>query len=172
MPMLRSDMLLDLRIDIQRRNNFHKDLFEVSLVVSVSQLGKCSFREELAGLDDSNDVAKLFDFTHDVSGKDDGLATVPAFANEVDDAPGGHDVETQGGLVKDHDGRIVDQRAGDRRFLLHARRKLVTATVSKFVHIEPIKQLLHALTERCFIESVQAPEIFDHFLRSKPRIEG
>src|SRR5438045_3510321 len=81
-------------------------------------------------------VAESLNFTHDVRGENDGLATVTAVANKSDDGASGHDVEAGGRLVKDHDGRVVYESAGDRGFLLHASGKFVAAAVEDTFHVQ------------------------------------
>src|SRR6267143_1597570 len=49
---------------------------------SIAELSECTFDKELAGLDDADGVAELFDFAHDVGGEDDGFAEVAALADK------------------------------------------------------------------------------------------
>src|SRR5882724_10483193 len=129
MPTLRMDMLLDLRIDVEGSDKFDEDLFEVLFAMFLTKLRKSSLGVELAGLDDTDDVAELFHFAHDMRGEDDGLAAVAALTDEGEDGTSGHDVQAAGRFVEDHDGRIMDERAGDGGFLLHTCRELVAAAV-------------------------------------------
>src|SRR6267142_1823440 len=108
MPTLRMDMSECLRGGVKRRDELDKNLFEILLSALFSQLCQRTFRQKLAALDDAYDIAQLFDFTHNVSGEDDGFSAVAAFADESDDASDSHDVEAKRRLVKDHHRRVVD----------------------------------------------------------------
>src|SRR6266850_365512 len=145
MPMLRMDMSVGLLGDVVGRDNFDEDLLQFMLAVFVTELSEGAFHQEFAGLDNADGVAEFFDFAHDVSGEDDGLAVVAAFADESGDGAGGHDVEAVGGLVENHDGRIVDEGTGDRGLLLHAGGELVAAAVAEFVHVQAVENVVDAL---------------------------
>ncbi len=96
-------------------------------------------------------VTELFDFGHDVGGKDYGFAVVAAFADEGGDGARGHDVEPEGGFIENHYRGIVDQGAGDGGFLLHAGGEFVAAAVAEAVHVQARKDFVHALLERGFV---------------------
>src|SRR4029077_13760553 len=81
MPTLRRDMSVGLLGDVVGRDDFDKDFLEVVLGVLVAELPEGAFNQEFAGLNDANGVAELFDFAHDVGGKNDGLAVVAALAD-------------------------------------------------------------------------------------------
>src|SRR5713226_8442054 len=102
-------------------------------------------------MDDADDIAELFDFAHDVSGEDNGFALVAAFADESGNGARGHDVETVRGLVEDHNGRIVNQSAGDGSFLLHAGGEFVATAVTEAVHVETVEDVVDALFQGGFV---------------------
>src|SRR5207253_9461402 len=66
-------------------------------------------------------------FAHDVTGEDHGFAFSAAFADELDNVARGKDVEAVSGFVENHDGRIVNDAAGDRDALFHAGGEFVAA---------------------------------------------
>jgi len=107
-----------------------------------------------------------------VRGEDDGFAAVATVGDEADDGAGGHDVEAGGGLVEDHNGRIVDEGAGDGSFLLHAGGEFVAAAVAEAVHVEAGEDVVDAFFEDGLVKTVEAAEIFDHFLSAEARVEG
>src|SRR6266852_5983981 len=108
MPTLRMDMSVGLLGGEVGRNDFDEDFLEVTLGISIAELREGAFDEQLAGLDDADGVAELFDFAHDVGGKDDSLAVIATFADERGDGAGGHDVEAARGLVENHDRGVVN----------------------------------------------------------------
>src|SRR6266576_6846302 len=139
MPMLRADMSVGLRRDVMRGDNLDEDFLEIVLGVFLAKLGERAFGKELARLDDTDGVAELLDFAHDVGREDDRLAAIAAFANEGGDGAGSHDVEADRGLIEDHDRWIVDEGAGNGGFLLHAGGKLVAASVAEAVHVQAVE---------------------------------
>src|SRR5690349_20171556 len=104
--MLRKDMSVGLRGGVVGRDDLDEDFLEVVFGVFIAELSESALSEELAGLDDADGVAELFDFGHDVGGENDGFAVVAALADEARDGAGGHDVQAVGGLVENHDGWI------------------------------------------------------------------
>ena len=138
----------------------------------IAQLFQRAFGEKLAGLNDSDDVAELFDFRHDVSGENDGFTAVAAFADESGDGAGGHDVQAVGGLVEDHDRGIVDEGAGDGGFLLHAGGELVAAAVAEAVHVQAVENVVNPLLERRLVQAIEAAKIFDEFLRREAWVKS
>src|SRR5690348_14391058 len=172
MPMLRRDMSVFLLGDIMRRNDFDEDFLEIMLRIFIAKLGESALGKKLAGLNDADGVAELFDFGHDMSGKDNGFAVVAALADEGGDGASGHDVKSVGGLVKDHDGGIVDKGARDGSLLHHAGGELVAAAVTKAVHVQTIEDSVDAFLKSSFVEAVEAAEVFDEFLGGEPAIEG
>src|SRR5580700_10465359 len=78
MPTLRRDMSVGLLGNVVRRNDFDEDFLEFVLGVFIAELGERAFDQEFSRLDDADGVAELFDFAHDVGGKDDGLSIVTA----------------------------------------------------------------------------------------------
>src|SRR5260370_35789469 len=104
MPTLRKGMSVGLRGDEMGSDEIDEDFLEIVFGISVTELRERAFGEELAVVDDADDVAELLDFAHDVGGEDDGLAVVAAFADKRSDGAGGHDVEAVGGLAKGHEG--------------------------------------------------------------------
>jgi hypothetical protein len=165
-------MSVVLLSSVERSDDLDENLLEVVFVVAIAKFGERTFGEELAGLDDADDVAELFDFAHDVGGEDDGLAALAALANEIDDGASGHNVEAESRLVKDHDLGVVDEGACYGSFLLHAGRKFVAPTVAEGIHVEASEDIVDAFFQAGFIETVEAPEVFDHFLRSEARVES
>jgi hypothetical protein len=153
------------------RDDFDEDFLEVVLAVFFAKLSESAFGKKLTGLDDANGVAEFFDFGHDVCGEDDGFARVATFANKRNDRPGSHDVKSIGGLVKDHDWRVMDKRASNGSLLFLASRELIATTVAELPHIEAFDDVFDAFVQGGFIEAIQASEILDHFLRCKPGIK-
>src|SRR5216684_10802 len=162
---------LDLHLGLERIDDFDEDFLEVLLGIFFAQLGEGAFGQELAVVNDADDVAELFDFAHDVGGEDDGFAAVAAFANESGDGAGGHDIEAVGGLVEDHDRGLVNEGAGDGGFLLHAGGELVAAAVAEAVHVQAIEDVVDALFQSSFVQTVEAAKVFDQLLSRETRIE-
>src|SRR5271170_1789702 len=156
---------------VKRRDDLDEDLLEVLLVVALAQFGQRTFRKQLAGLDDADDVAEFLYLTHDVRGENHGFPALSAFADEVDDRARGHNVQTESGLVKDHHLRVMNQRAGDGGFLLHAGGKFVAAAVAERVHVQSVEDISHAFFQGGFVEAIQPAEVFDHFLGGQPGIQ-
>src|SRR6266576_3943479 len=129
------------------RDHLNKDLLEIVLRVLLPELIERAFSEELTGLDDADGIAELFDFAHNMSGEDDGLAVVAAFADKSGDGAGGHDIK--------------DERAGYGSFLLHARGQFVAASVAKTVHVQAVEDVVNALVECGLVEAVETAEVFD-----------
>src|SRR5713101_4605126 len=171
MPTLRRDMSVGLLGHVVGSDDFDEDFFEFVLGELVAKLCERTLGQKLAGLNDADGVAELFDLAHDVGGEDDGFAAVTAFANEGGDGASGHDVEAVGGLVEDHDGWIVDQSAGDGGFLLHAGGELVATAVAETVHVQAVEDFVEALFEGGFIKTVEAPEVFDELLGGEAGIK-
>src|SRR6266850_5147650 len=151
MPTLRRDMSVGLLCGEVGRDDFNEDFLEVMLGIFIAELRECTFDKELARLDDTDGVAELFDFGHDVAGEDDGFATITAFTDEGGDGAGGHNVEAARGLVENHDRGVVDESAGDGSFLLHAGGELVTAAVAEAVHVQTDEYGINALFEGGFV---------------------
>src|SRR5260370_2441416 len=164
MPTALRFMALGLHLRLEWVDDFDEDLLEIRLGVLFAELREGAFGQELAVVNDADDVAKLFDFAHDVGGEDDGLAAVAAFTDEGGDGASGHDVEAEGGLVENHHRGVVDQGAGDGSLLLHAGGMLVAAAVAEGVHIEAIENDVEAIFEGGFVETVEAAGIFYGFL--------
>src|SRR6267378_8710111 len=100
MPTLRRDMSVGSRVDVVGRDNFDEDFFEIVFGIFIAELREGAFGEELAVLNDADDVAELFDFGHDMGGEDDGFAEVAALANKRGEGASGHDVEAVGRLIE------------------------------------------------------------------------
>src|SRR5579863_8497263 len=122
-------------------------------------------------MNDSNMVAELFHFAHDVRGKDHCFSVVAAFPDEADDGARGHHVQAHGWLIEYHHRGIVHQSAGDGNFLLHSGGKLVAAAVAEIIHFKPGENFVDAAPQGRLVEAMQAAEIFDHLLRGKPAVE-
>ena len=116
-------------------------------------------------------VTELFGLTHHVRGEEHGFPLGAAFADEGHDGPRGHDVQTQGGFVKDHHRGIVHQRAGDGDFLLHARGQRVAAAVAE-VNLQALEYVVDAPAKHRAAEPVQAAKVFGHFPRGQAAVEG
>src|SRR5258708_33615354 len=154
MPTLRMDISAGLLGDVVGRDDFDEDFLEVVFGKLVAELREGAFGEEFAGLDDTDDVAELFDFTHDVGGEDDGFSVVAALADESGDGAGSHNVEAAGRLVENHHRGIVNERAGDGSFLLHAGGELVAAAVAETIHVPAIKDVVDALFQRSILSNL------------------
>src|SRR6266849_4212792 len=151
MPTLRKDMSVGLRGDVVGSDDLDEDFLEIGFGVLIAKLSQGAFGKKLPVMDDTDEVAELFDFAHDVGGEDDGFAAVAALADEGGDGPGGHDIEAVGGLVEDHDRGMVNEGAGDGSFLLHAGGELVAAAVAEAVHVQTIKDIVDALFQSSFV---------------------
>src|ERR1700674_1216303 len=151
MPTLRMDMSVGLLGGEVGRDDFDADFLEVTLGIFIAELRECTFDKELARLDDTDGVAELFDFTHDVGGEDDSLAVIAAFADERGDGAGGHDIEAVSRLVEDHHRRVVNESAGDGGFLHHAGGELVATAVAETVHVQTAEYGINALFEGGFV---------------------
>src|SRR5207245_11283956 len=151
MPILRADILVSLRGNIVGSDDFDENVLEILFVMLIAKLRESTLGEKFAGLNDANGVAELFHFAHDVRGEDDGFAVVAAFVDESGDGARGHDIETVGGLVEDHDGGGVDESAGDGSFLRHAGGEVVATTVAEAIHIETVADAVDTLFERGFV---------------------
>ncbi len=141
-------------------------------MVLVAELGEGAFGKQFAGVDDADGVTELFDFAHDVGREDDRLAAVTALADEGRDGAGGDDVEAESGLIEDHDRGIVDESAGDGGFLFHAGGKLVAAAIAETVHVEAVENVVDALLQSGFVQTVEAAEIFDQLTSGETGIES
>ena len=129
------------------------------------QFGRRAGCENPAFIDNCGPVAEFFDFAHDVRRVDDALPLVAKRADRGEDGPRHQDVEPHCRLVEDQDGRIVNNRAGDRDFLLHAGRHFRAEHVTEVVHLQRRKNLGHASLEDRFLHPVKMAEVFDEFLR-------
>src|SRR5579864_2160230 len=69
-------MALDLHPGLQRAYDLDENLLEIGLGVFFAKLGEGAFGQQLAVVNDADDVAEFFDFAHDVGGEDDRLAAV------------------------------------------------------------------------------------------------
>src|SRR5258708_3125756 len=165
MPTLRRDMSVGLRGDVMGSDDFDEDFLAVVLGVLVAKLREGAFDKEFARLNDADGVAELFDFAHDGGAEDDGFAVVAPLWDEAGDGRGGCDVEAIGGFIKDHHRGIVDEGTGDGGFLLHAGGELVAAAVTEAVHVETIEDVIDTLFQRRFVQTVEAAEVLNHFLR-------
>ena len=81
------------------------------------------------------------------------------------------DVEARGRLVEDQDGRIVDDRPGDRDLLLHAGRHLRAQDVAEVVHLEPVEDRLHPLAQPVRRQAVEPAEILDQLPGGHPVVD-
>src|SRR5436190_18816758 len=140
MPILRADILVSLRGNIVGSDDFDENVLEILFVMLIAKLRESTLGEKFAGLNDANGVAELFHFAHDVRGEDDGFAVVAAFVDESGEGARGHDIEAIGGLVEDHDRRIVDESAGDGSVLLHAGGEVVAPAGTEADHVQTEKQ--------------------------------
>src|SRR6266850_23529 len=172
MPILRADILVALRRNIVGSDDFDEYVLEILFVMLIAKLRESAFGEKFAGLNDADGVAELFHFGHDVRGENDGLASVAAFADELDDRARSHDIETTGGFVEDHDGWIMNEGAGNGGFLLHAGGELVAAAIAKAVHVEAVEDAVDAFFQGDFVEAIEPAKVLDHFLRGEAGVEG
>ena len=78
-----------------------------------------------------------------------------------DHRAGDQDVQPRGRLVEDQDRRVVDDRPGDRDLLLHAGRHLGAEDVAEVVHLEPVEDGFHPLSEVIGGHPVEPAEVFD-----------
>src|SRR5208337_2111179 len=172
MPMLRRFISVGLLPGVQRSDDLHENFFQVVFAVARAKCAKGALGEELAGMNDADDVAQFLHLAHHVGGENDGFAALAAFANEVDDRARGHDVQAKRGLVKNHNLGVVDEGAGDGGLLLHPGGELVTAAVAERVHVQASKDVIHAFLQSGFIETIQPAEVFDHLLRGEAGVES
>ncbi len=66
----------------------------------------------------------------------------------------------------------MDDRAGDRRFLLHAGRHFGAEQVANFLHLETFEDQLHAIAEFDVVHAVQSAEVLDHFPGGHAVVDG
>src|SRR5260370_37640145 len=151
MPTLRMDMSVGLLGDEVGRDDFDENFFEFVLGVLVAKLVEGVLDKEFTGMNDADSVAELFDLTHDVGGKDDGFATIAAFADESRDGTSSHDIQAVGRLIEDHDRWVMDESAGDGSLLHHTGGELVAAAVAETVHVEAIENVVDALFQGGFV---------------------
>src|SRR6267378_1397393 len=83
MPMSRMDISVGLLGGVVGSDDLNEDFLKFVLGVLVTKLCESAFDKQLAGLDDADGVTELFDFGHDVGGKNDGLAVLAAFAEAI-----------------------------------------------------------------------------------------
>src|SRR5208283_2380861 len=171
-PMFWYDISAGLLPGVEGSNDLDEDFLQVLFVVAGAEFREGALGEELAGLNDADDVAQFLGLAHHMGGKDYGFPPLPAFADEVNDRARGHDVEQCGWLVEDHHLRIMNQRAGDGGLLLHAGGELVTSAIAKRVHVQAVEDFVHALLQCAFIETIQPPEVVHELLCSKAREES
>src|SRR5260370_18897922 len=171
MPTLRKDMSVGLRGEVVGSDDFDKDLFETVFGIFIAELCQGAFGKKLPVMDDAYEVEELFDCANGVGGEDEGVAGVAAFANEGDDGAGGHDIEAESRLVEDRDRGMGNKGAGDGGFLLHAGGELVAAAVAEAVHVQAIEDVVDALFQSSFVQTVEADKVFDKLLSRETRIE-
>src|SRR5580704_10937272 len=87
-PMFLQDMSGRSLAGIERRNHLDQNLFEVLFLVLRAQRRKRPFRQKLAGLDNSDHIAKFFYLAHHMRGKNHRLPAFAAFADELDTRSG------------------------------------------------------------------------------------
>ena len=63
--------------------------------------------------------------------------------DQFPELPAGKRIDTRGGLVKDEEVGIVDQRAAQAELLLHSARKLACRTVDEGIEARCLEQLIH-----------------------------
>src|SRR5208337_17716 len=171
MPMLWRFMSVGPLPGVVRSDDLHEDFLQVVFTIARTQSGKGTLREELAGLNDADDVAQFIHLAHHVSGENHGFAPLAALADEVDDRAGRHDVQANRRLVKNHYLWVVNEGASDRGLLLHPGGEFIAAPVAKRIHVQASEDVIHALLQCGFIKSIQPAEVFDHLLGSEPRVE-
>src|SRR4029077_4812762 len=123
---------------------------------SRAQFRKSSFGLELAVMNNSDMVAKLFHFAHNVRGENYCFAVVAALPDETGNRAGGHYIEAHRRFVENHHGWIVDEMARNGDFLFHSGGEFVAAPVAEIVHFETRENFIDAATQGRFIETVQA----------------
>ena len=154
------------------RDGSDEDFFEVGSVGLGTEFCESAFAQELAVVDDSDAVAKFFDFAHYVAREDDGFTFGAAVADEFDNIARGENVKAVGGLVEDHDGRIVDDAARDGDALFHAGGEFVAPDVLEFGDVEFFNDSIDGGAEGIFGNAVEAGEIFDEFAGGEPSVKG
>ena len=121
---------------------------------------------------DRDPVAEPLRLAHDVRRKHDALALVAQLGHGVQQRPGHEHVEPGRRFVEDQHRRIVDDRPGDRHFLLHAGRHLRAQHVANLVHLQPLEELLHPLAQLVVAHAVQPAEVLDHFPGGHAVVDG
>ncbi len=153
-------------------DDLEEHFFHVLFAGPLAQFGQGALGQQPAAMDDPDAVADLFDLVHHVRGVDHRLPPRPAFLHEADDRAGRRDIEPEGRLVKDHDRRIVHQRARDRGLLLHAGREVLAAAVEELVHVQFPRQAFQADPNLGQGESVQLAEIGHDLAGGQAPVQG
>src|SRR5208283_3970479 len=172
MPMLRKFMSGGLLPGVEGSDDLYEDFFQVVLAVAGTQFRQRALGEQLAGLNDADNVAELIHFAHHVGRENNRLSPLATLADELNDGASRHDVQAQRGLVKDHDLGVVNEGAGDGGLLLHSGGELVAAAIAKRVHVQPREDFVDPLLQCGFIEPIQPPKVLDHLLGGKARVES
>ena len=111
-----------------------KQFFRVRLLMYFLKLWQRAYRQDRSFMDDRDAVAKLLDLTHDMRREDDALALILQRLHDRQDFSRDEHIQATGRFVEDDDRRIMHDRAGNRRLLLHAGRHLRAQRVAKIVH--------------------------------------
>src|SRR5260370_38575313 len=107
MPMSRMDISVGLLGGVVGSDDLNEDFLKFVLGVLVTKLCGSAFDKQLAGLDDADGATDLFDFGHDVGGKNDGLAVLAPFADERSDGASCQEFVAIRGFVVNHNSADV-----------------------------------------------------------------
>jgi hypothetical protein len=119
----------------------HEGLLEVVLPGAGVELGHRAFGHRAAVRHDHHVVAEAFHLLHDVGGEHDALAVLVAQpAQGVAQRARGQHVQAVGRLVEDDVGRVVHQRARQRRLHALALAEAVGAPVQQRPHVQHLGQ--------------------------------
>jgi hypothetical protein len=117
-------------------------------------------------------IAEALHLLHDVRREHDALARfVAQRAQDVAQRPGGHHVQPVGGFVEHDVGRVVHQRACERRLHPLALAEAVGAAVEQRLHVEQAAERLAARLDEVVGQPVQSPVVDDVLARREPRVQ-
>ena len=131
-----------------------------------------AFGHDAAARDDHDAVAECRDLGEDVAREDHAAALVAQVPQQGAHRPDGHHVEAVGGLVQQHVGRVVHQRAGDADLHPLALREAGGAAVGDLVEPEAIDQGAHAEPQRVAGQPLEPAEVDEVLARCEPRVEA
>ena len=116
-------------------------------------------------------VAQPLGLVETVRRHDDRASLLPQLADVIENRLAAEDVEAARRLVEQHDGRVMNQGAGQLHALPLAGAQRGTPLVEKRAEIHQLAQLAEPLFGPIGIESVQVGEEEQHLARREPLVE-